>query len=513
MSAPGMSAVHPVTGRRPVPVLRILYPSGREEMVPLSKTPFRIGPAEDCDLRLANGHQVEGAALIQHGPGGYLVRDLQGEVLRWNGKPVRSRVLRHGDSFEFGSPSLCQISFLLPAPGNPARDLQNLKMLIEITRSVNSFCELDDLLQKILAGALQVTGAERGMVLLAGPGGDLLLTASRDREGPAPGGPDSRPSWSIANEVFRRGRSISVRDAQTHQDFRDRTSIMALGLNTILCVPMQIQERTLGVIYLDHRGVVENLALTDFQVVESLAATAAIAIENVRLVEAKVHSERLSAVGQMASSLVHDMRGPMTTLQGYAELLRGHPALDEKGRRYVDRIRREVQRIGTMATDVLEYARGKTTLHRAATTVGEVIDDILPLVEANLEPAGITLDLDLERDLRITVDPVKIGRALLNLATNAIHATPRGGRLRIAARSAPPEVRFEVEDTGRGIPDGIRDKIWEPFFSHGEEQGSGLGLAIVRRVVEQHGGRIELQSEVGRGTTVRIFLSLAPAGV
>lgn len=502
--------VNPVTGKRPSPVLRILYPSGREETIPLDKFPFRIGLADDSDLQLQNGHQGPLRAAISRGAGGYLLRDLgPGGAVQWNGQAVNHRVLRHGDSFEFGSPPLCQIWFLLPAPGNINRDLQNLKTLIDITRAINSSRELDELLEKILEGALQVTGAERAMVLLAHGGGEPRLAAWRLKG--RRGQPDGRPrlSDSIAREVLRRGLSISVKDAQTHQDFRDRQSIATLGLNTILCVPMKIQDRTIGVLYMDHRGVVENLALSDFQVVESLAATAAIAIENVRLVEAKVQSQRLSAVGQMASSLIHDMRGPMTSLQGFAELLRGQAALDEKGKRYVETILSEIHRIRAMATEVLEYSKGKTVLNRKLLTVGEVVDDVLPLLHADLDRRNIRLEMDVDGAIRFSADPVKMGRVLLNLATNAMNAMEEGGRLKIGARPEPPELMLEVTDTGCGIPEEIRDRIWEPFFSHGKPHGTGLGMAIVKRIVAQHGGRVELDSEVGRGTTVRIFLPLA----
>ena len=479
----------------------------------MGKFPFRIGTGEECDLLLTNGHQVARQASITRGAGGFLLRDMgDGQAIRWNGKPIRQRLLRHGDCFEIGSPSLCQIRFLVPAPTKINRDLQNLKILVDITRTINSYRELDELLEKILEGVLQVTGAERGMVLLPGPEDRLRTAAFREKESGSAAGGDPRISHSIANEVARTGRSISVKDAQTHQDFRDRQSIMNLGLKTILCVPMNIHDRTIGVLYMDHRGIVENLALTDFHLVESFAATAAIAIENVRLVEEKVRTERLSAVGLMANALIHDIRGPMTSLQGFAELLKGQSALDEKGKHYVNTILREVLRLRAMATEVLDYSRGQTVLNRALSDVRKVIEEILPLLEPDLERHNVILDLDLGEEIQVAVDPVKMGRVLLNLVSNALDAMETGGRLRIVARAVPPHLLIEVTDTGCGIPRSIREKIWDPFFSHGKAHGTGLGMAIVQRVVQQHDGRIEIDSEEGRGTTVRIFLPLPGTG-
>jgi len=281
---------------------------------------------------------------------------------------------------------------------------------------------------------------------------------------------------------------------------------MNLQLNTILCVPLRMSDDTIGVLYMDHRGVVEDLVQTDFQLLESLAASAAIAIQNARLVDEKVHAERLSAVGQMASSLIHDIRSPITILQGYADLLQNQPALDEKGRRYTDTILREIQRIEAMATEVLEYTRGITRLHRSPHTIGEILADVLPLLESDLERNRIQLEKDFDLPEKISVDPIKMGRVLLNLAANSIDSMPDGGRLRISARGFPHFHLLEVADTGRGIPAEVRADIFRPFFSHGKPKGTGLGMAIVKKVVEEHGGQVEVESEPDRGTTIRLLL-------
>ncbi len=494
---------------KPTPTLRITYDTGREEVIPLAHMPFRIGTAEFCDLRLPNGRDPRQYALITRIPGGYKLENTGNpEEIRKDGNSIKSRTLRDGDSFELGTASPCELKFLSPTPVTPDRDLKNLRMLMDITRSINSSLELEELLQKILQGVLQVIGTERGLVLLGEGAGDLRVVACREKDKPVSPHDVPRISLSIAKEVARTGRPISVKDAQSQKEYRSRDSIMNMQLSTILCVPLKIHDNTIGVLYMDHRGMVEELVQTDFQLLESLAASAAIAIENARLVEEKVHAERLSAVGQMASSLIHDIRSPITILQGNAELLQHQPALDEKGRRYTNSILREIQRIEAMATEVLDYTRGEMKLNRSSHTVREILADVLSLLEPKLERSEVRLEQDVDVDQTISVDRIKMGRVLLNLAANSIDAMPEGGRLRISARVFPPYLLLEVADDGEGIPPEVKKNIFRPFFSHGKANGTGLGMAIVKRVVEAHSGQVECESEPGHGTTLRLLLPL-----
>src|SRR6185312_15130629 len=146
-----------------------------------------------------------------------------------------------------------------------------------------------------------------------------------------------------------------------------------------------------------------------------------------------------------------------------------------------------------------------------------LVEGLLPAFAEPLREHQVVLEVDLPPTLpEVRVDPMQIEQAILELVTNALDAMPQGGRLRIAAHArngagAPPEVAVEVSDTGGGIPEHLLKTVCEPFFTTREE-GTGLGLAIAKRYVEQNGGRLEIASRPGEGTTVRLRLPVAETG-
>jgi signal transduction histidine kinase len=148
--------------------------------------------------------------------------------------------------------------------------------------------------------------------------------------------------------------------------------------------------------------------------------------------------------------------------------------------------------------------------------VQRLVEEILPAVQERMRERGVALELDFPADLpEVRVDPMKLEQVLLEIVGNALDAMPGGGRLRIAAQPEPARDGraagglVEIIDTGVGIPEHVLPSVCEPFFTTRPE-GTGLGLAIARRFVEQHGGRLELVSRPGAGTTVCIRLPLEP---
>jgi signal transduction histidine kinase len=149
-------------------------------------------------------------------------------------------------------------------------------------------------------------------------------------------------------------------------------------------------------------------------------------------------------------------------------------------------------------------------------SLARIVDGILPAVAQPLREQQVELLLDIPADLpSVRVDPVQIEQAILEIVSNALDAMPAGGRLRIAAAvlteaGGTPEVILDVSDTGGGIPETALGSVFEPFYTTRQE-GTGLGLSIAKRYVEQNGGRLEIESRAGQGTTVRIRLPLGSA--
>ena len=235
-----------------------------------------------------------------------------------------------------------------------------------------------------------------------------------------------------------------------------------------------------------------------------------------------IRSERLATVGRMASQITHEVRNPLASIGLYAELL-GDEIADETGaeaRRLLASIASEVDRLTEITENYLRFARfPQAKLERE--DLGAIAAAVLEFSRAELAQAGIALEVEVASDLpEIAADESQLRQALLNLVRNAREAMASGGRVRvsvdapvIASGAAPGgdvrQVRLRLSDSGAGIPEADRAKIFDPFFST-KEKGTGLGLALVQQIVAEHGWRIDVDSEMGRGTTLTLtFPALA----
>jgi signal transduction histidine kinase len=237
------------------------------------------------------------------------------------------------------------------------------------------------------------------------------------------------------------------------------------------------------------------------QVSENLRAT------NERYVSEVVRKEKITLVGEMANSMVHDFRGPFSTIKLAAELM-AKRAPSPETQRLCEMILRQVTRLGGMVEEVLDFARGESHLRVKPVALQE---SFLQVLENNLEVlarAGIKLRVK-PTTLVLPLDADRFQRVLQNLVTNAREVlTPRkGGVITISARRDRGLGFITVADNGPGIPPDIRASVFEPFVSHGKKSGTGLGLAISKSIVEAHHGAIDFRTS-RQGTAFTIQLPL-----
>ncbi|MBI5687013.1 MAG: cyclic nucleotide-binding domain-containing protein [Verrucomicrobia bacterium] len=224
-----------------------------------------------------------------------------------------------------------------------------------------------------------------------------------------------------------------------------------------------------------------------------------------RYVQEVVQRERLGLVGRMAASIVHDLKGPLGSIRLSAELIAEDPASPETAKR-TRRIVREVDRLTTMVTDLLDYSRSSSKLALEPTLLGNLLNDTFDPLRDDFEKRGVRLELNVNLFDPVVLDPHRIQRVIHNLALNAAEAMPKGGQLIVCAECEGELVRLEVRDTGHGIPRHQQAEVWKPFVTFGKKRGTGLGLSIAHKIVSDHGGTISLQSEEGKGTTFIIHV-------
>lgn len=224
---------------------------------------------------------------------------------------------------------------------------------------------------------------------------------------------------------------------------------------------------------------------------------------------ALLRNERLATIGQMASSIIHDLRNPLATISTAAELIRrdGLPA-DQRDAMIETQLRAS-HRMSGMLGEILEFSRGHYKLDRRLESLAGIVEHAVGGLAPQLAELRVTLETRVPAAIRVHADAERIERVLGNLLANAVQAMPQGGRIEICAAEAGGIVRMDIVDNGPGVPKAIRDRLFEPFISHGKQGGTGLGLAIARGIIEAHGGRISLAPGEGPGAHFTIEL---PAG-
>ncbi len=221
--------------------------------------------------------------------------------------------------------------------------------------------------------------------------------------------------------------------------------------------------------------------------------------------------ERLARVGELSAGVAHSVRNPLHGVMNCISLLRQSlPPDDELNRETLAMMDEGLLRIEAVTKRLLHYGR-RGVQEKEPTDIDSLVDDSIRFIDPRLDKAGVELVRDLANLPPVELDRDAFGEILINLLDNAIHATRGGGKVMVRSLLVEDAdgrwVRLEVADNGVGIAPENLDKVFDPFFTTKEkEEGSGLGLALARRVVEDHGGRIRIDSRLGHGTVVRLEL-------
>ena len=215
----------------------------------------------------------------------------------------------------------------------------------------------------------------------------------------------------------------------------------------------------------------------------------------------------LSALGQMAGLISHDLRLPLTSILAYAELLAAS-GLDEMQRRDLyQEISLAVSRMVDMISLLLEFSRGSEGLQPVLGNIRETVERAIRTVTVRLEFRRLTIKYLHEGVTEAWFDPKRLERVISNIILNACEAvSPDTGRVEVTSVARRDRVEICVWDNGPGIPEPIRDSLFDPFVTYGKNGGTGLGLAIARKMIQDHGGELDLRRTDGTGTLFRIVL-------
>lgn len=501
-----------LTSKRHVPVrLRVRDEMGFEKTVLFNKSLLRIGRDPGSDLRIDHPSIAPCHVLILRDGSRYQFTDTSGGPGTFiNGRKVVTGELAHGDRINFGAGCPYEAFFLVEGERSDDSQERNLRTLLTASKAINSSLVHDQVLEKVMDSVMAVSRAGKGFLMLIEPDGSLRARVTRNIDRAALDQEIIPASRSVIQQVLESRKSVFVMTEESGAGAPRTMSIVRLNLKAVMCVPILSPEKLIGVIYVDHQERVMNVTKTDLEILESLADHASVAIENARLTERMLLAERVSTVGRMVSSIVHDLRGPLAGIRAAAQLLQGNPE-SPKGPRLTSMIITEVDRMAGMAQEVLDYCRGKMEVNAARTDLSALLSRTLEPLRDSLEARSVSLNLDLGSPAAPPLDASRMERVIRNLIDNAVDAMPEGGVLTVSTRIERGRTVVCVTDTGIGMPEEVRRRIFEPFFTHGKKNGNGLGMAIAARIVEAHGGEMDVDSAPGEGTTVSLTLPLEPA--
>ena len=418
------------------------------------------------------------------------------------------------------------------------REIGQLRTLVKAGMILSARLSLTTVLQRIANMACKVVNARYGALgVLDGKGGlSQFITAGIDENakraiGPLPVGK------GILGVLVHEAKPLRLKDLTTDPRARGFPPNHP-PMKSFLGVPVVSKGKVFGNLYLTEKQGAEEFSEKDKDLVITLAAQAAIAIENASLYEELHRSyqelkrsqalllrqEKLASLGRLAAGLAHELNNPLNTIAGFVEALqrRSHAETHlaskefEDFPRFLKMIQGEVDRAAAIVRRLLDFARQREPSF-ALVDLGRLISESVSFVERQAALANKRIVVEpFPSPVQMKADAQMLQQLLLNLLTNALDAIEGAGEVRLAAntvaigRGQQQFLQISVADNGCGIPQEDLSKVFDPFFTTKEVgKGTGLGLPICQSIVEQHGGTIEIKSEgIGKGTTVTMKLPL-----
>ncbi|HET6373821.1 MAG TPA: GAF domain-containing protein [Candidatus Polarisedimenticolia bacterium] len=410
------------------------------------------------------------------------------------------------------------------------RSVEQLTALGDVGRAVSSSLDLDTVLTTIVGRAVQLSGTDGGTIfeydesaeeftaratLNADESQSALLRATRLRRGEGAVGQMA---------VTRQPIQIPDIAAEGAYESRIRGAMLEAGMRSVLAIPLLHEEELVGGLVVTRRASGAFTAEV-VDLLRTFATQSALAIQNARLFhEIEDKSRQLEAASRHKSEFLanmsHELRTPLNAVIGFSEVLlqRMFGELNAKQDEYLKDIYASGQHLLSLINDILDLSKieaGRMELAPAPFHLPTALENAVTLVKGRAARHGITLELDLDPRLgELVGDERKVKQVLLNLLSNAVKFTPEGGRITVKAGRRDGGVEIAVTDTGIGIAPDDQAAIFEEFRQVGsdearKQEGTGLGLTLAKKFIELHGGRIWVESTLGRGSTFTFTLPVA----
>jgi signal transduction histidine kinase len=382
--------------------------------------------------------------------------------------------------------------------------IDRYRRLMDISRDLASTLDLDRLLTRIIQAAKVITRAEETSILLYDDAAKQLYFQVTTNQQPQMRGMVIPLEGSIAGWTVLNRRAVRISDVnQDERFFKNVAKSIGMKQNSLMAVPLITKEKIVGVLEAINKSS-GDFTQDDEDLLSVLGAQAAVAIENTRLFQQS----------DLIAEFVHELRTPLASLSTATFLLLRPEISTEQSQQIIKNINSETQRLNTLATTFLDLARlesGRVQFTKTSFPLLPIFDECKSIMQNKADDNLVTIELDTPADLpNMDADRDKIKQVVLNFLSNAVKYNRPHGKVTLSARLTPSNWEIAIADTGIGIPEDALPHLFEKFFRvKGAEHkagGTGLGLSICKGIVQGHGGRIEVKSRSGEGTTFTVFL-------
>jgi signal transduction histidine kinase len=404
--------------------------------------------------------------------------------------------------------------------------LRHTETLVAVSQALGATLDLTEILRRATREMVRALGGDTGVAwLLAHDRSHFVPLVGYHIPKDVVGTPvaASLRMDDLVIEALRAAKGpIAASDSQSEAWSRTPAA-QALPHKSMLIQPIYWKDELIGgfsVLWLKktHRFTPDELRLA-----EGIALQGALAVENSRLYEGVkeqmaelkrtqaqlVQSTKLAAIGELAANIAHEINNPLTTVLGFASFLTERLPTADPMREELGLIQEEASRARDIVRDLLQFSRQRDFAPESA-DVNTVLEQVIAMVRRQGALSAITVNERYARDLpSVELDVSRIKQVFLNIINNAVYVMPDGGSLTITTAAVDGGLRIAFQDTGPGIAPEHRDRIFDPFFTTKPEvSGTGLGLSVSLGIVQSHGGTIEVETEIGRGSTFTVALPL-----
>ncbi len=511
-----LSPSEPITiGRAPdnVLVLRDSKVSSRHARIEIDGTEVTVTDLGSKNGTFVSGRSVVGSKTVTHGA----------EIVVGN-SVLEVRAPADASHFQIDSSPRTTIraqidtirDLEMQGPGDPAsrnmtKAQRNLAVLHEVGALLSTERDEDRFLTRLMDLVFTMLPADRGALLLVDKDG--APTARVTRVTADASASEIHVSRTILSKVVDGGMSILTADAGADTRLSSGASIIAHNIRSAMCVPIRGKRKTLGALYVDTMLSIGVFGKDDLHVLTTVGVVAGTGIENIRLFKRNLQQARMAAIGQVIAGLGHDIRNMLTALKGGIYILDSQlqENSDADLREAWDVVKHGQDSIAGLVQDMVNYSKPR----EPSWAQGDINQVVLAAVAFSRDHAK-------EKSVQITelVDPTielfyfdsqSIERCLMNLISNGIDAAPDNvGVVSVATEPSRSGdlVRIVVQDNGPGIPPADRERVFDLLFSTKGSRGTGFGLAITKKLIEEHGGSVTLDTRPGEGARFTIELPL-----